>query len=336
MDTLTHIVVGACIGEAFFEKGFGKKAMVWGVLAQSIPDIDFVSNLWLNSPDTLLAHRGFTHSIFFTFLIVPIFSLTAEKIHRPHNISFKKWNIFFLVELLFHLFLDAFNNYGIGWFEPFSHFRFSFNTIYVADPLFSIVPGISFVALIVLNKYHLRRSFWWKIALFIPIFYLGYCLINKNKINNWVLSNIKSQNINAIDYFTTPAPLQNLLWYVVVSDKNGFYVGYKSILEKNKAIRFNYFYKNDSLLSNTGDHEEIQKLKRFSKGYYTAEKFDNTIVFNDLRFGQSFGWTSLKNNFVFHYYINHPKNNELIIQKGRFSNWDWDAVKVFYHRATGG
>ena len=90
------------------------------------------------------------------------------------------------------------------------------------------------------------------------------------------------------------------------------------------------------MLSNTGDHEEIQKLKRFSKGYYTAEKFDNTIVFNDLRFGQSFGWTSLKNNFVFHYYINHPKNNELIIQKGRFSNWDWDAVKVFYHRATGG
>lgn len=336
MDTLTHIVVGACIGEAFFEKGFGKKAMLWGALAQSIPDIDFVSNLWLNSPDTLLAHRGFTHSIFFTFLIVPIFSLTADKIHRPHNISFKKWNIFFLVELLFHLFLDAFNNYGIGWFEPFSHFRFSFNTIYVADPFFSIVPGISFIALIVLNRHHLNRKFWWKIAFFFPIFYLGYCLINKNKIDNWVSSNIKSQKINAIDYFTTPAPLQNFLWYVVVSDKNGYYVGYKSILEKNKTIKFNYFYKNDSLLSNTGDHEEIQKLKRFSKGYYTAEKFDNTIVFNDLRFGQSFGWTSSKNNFVFHYYINHPKNNELIIQRGRFSNWDWDAVKVFYHRATGG
>ena len=336
MDTLTHIVVGACIGEAFFEKGFGKKAMVWGALAQSIPDIDFVSNLWLQAPDTLLAHRGFTHSILFTILIVPIFALTADKVHRPHNISFKKWNIFFLVELLFHLFLDAFNNYGIGWFEPFSHYRFSFNTLYVADPLFSIVPGIAFVALLLLNKHHLRRKFWWKIALFIPILYLGFCLINKNKIDNWVLLNIKRQNINAIDYFTTPAPLQNFLWYVVVADSNGYYVGYKSILEKNKKIKFNYFYKNDSLLSYTSDHEEVQKLKRFSMGYYTAEKSDNAIVFNDLRFGQAFGWVSSKNKFVFHYYINHPKSNELIIQRGRFSNWDWNAIKVFYYSVIGG
>lgn len=336
MDTLTHIVVGACIGEAFFEKGFGKKAMVWGALAQSIPDIDFVSNLWLHAPDTLLAHRGFTHSILFTILIVPIFALIADKVHQPHNISFKKWNIFFLVELLFHLFLDAFNNYGIGWFEPFSHYRFSFNTLYVADPLFSIVPGISFIALIVLNKHQLRRKFWWKIAFFIPLFYLGYCLMNKNKIDNWVSSNIKSQNIKATDYFTTPAPLQNFLWYVVVSDENGYYVGYKSILEKNKTIKFNYFYKNDSLLRYTGDHEEVQKLKRFSKGFYTVEKLNNAIVFNDLRFGQTFGWVSSKNKFVFHYYINHPKNNELIIQRGRFSNWDWNAVKVFYHSVIGG
>ena len=29
-------------------------------------------------------------------------------------------------------FIDAFNNYGVGWFEPFSHERISFNAIYVA------------------------------------------------------------------------------------------------------------------------------------------------------------------------------------------------------------
>ncbi|HNK30625.1 MAG TPA: hypothetical protein PKG65_16950 [Ferruginibacter sp.] len=50
MDSLTHIALGACVGEAFFERGFGKKAMIWGALAQSIPDIDFVAGLW-TSPD---------------------------------------------------------------------------------------------------------------------------------------------------------------------------------------------------------------------------------------------------------------------------------------------
>ena len=114
--------------------------MVWGALAQSIPDIDFISTFWLTTPEALLAHRGFTHSILFALLIIPIFALTAEKIHRPHNISFKKWLLFFVTEVFVHLFIDAFNNYGIGWLEPFSHTRFSFNVIYVADPFFSIWP----------------------------------------------------------------------------------------------------------------------------------------------------------------------------------------------------
>ena len=70
MDSFTHIAIGACIGEAFFEKGFGKKAMLWGALSQSIHDIDFISNLWLNDAEALLAHRGFTHSLLFAVLIV--------------------------------------------------------------------------------------------------------------------------------------------------------------------------------------------------------------------------------------------------------------------------
>ncbi|HLP38350.1 metal-dependent hydrolase, partial [Lacibacter sp.] len=65
MDSITHIALGACIGEAFFEKGFGKKAMLWGALAQSIPDIDFVASFWMGTADDLLAHRGFTHSLLF-------------------------------------------------------------------------------------------------------------------------------------------------------------------------------------------------------------------------------------------------------------------------------
>ncbi len=36
--------------------------------------------------------------------------------------------------IFFHIFVDAFNNYGVGWFEPFSKTRITFNTIYVADP----------------------------------------------------------------------------------------------------------------------------------------------------------------------------------------------------------
>ncbi len=335
MDSLTHIVLGACVGEAFFEKGFGKKAMVWGVLAQSIPDIDFIASFWLDNPDSLLAHRGFTHSILFALLIIPIFSLTADRIHKPHNILFRKWVLFFAAEIFAHLFIDAFNNYGIGWFEPFSHFRFSFNIIYVADPFFSIVPGIAFVFLIVLNRYHLKRKLWWKLGIIFPIIYLTYCCINKIKIDNDIDKSLKSQNISVAHYFSTPAPLQNWLWYIVVPHEDGFYVGYRSVFDHQGEIDFKYFKKNEHFLSRVSDHEELQKLKRFSKGYYTAERIHDTIIFNDLRFGQTFGWRYPNNIFVFHYYLKHPQNNNLLIQRGRFSNWDLGEMKYYLHRVVG-
>jgi len=335
MDSLTHIALGACIGEAFFEKGFGKKAMLWGALAQSIPDIDFISAFYLTTPESLLAHRGFTHSILFAVLIIPIFALTAEKIHRPHNIPLSKWFLFFATEVLVHLFIDAFNNYGIGWFEPFSHARYSFNVIYVADPFFSVWPGIAFVVLIILNPFHPNRKFWWKFGVIIPFLYLGYCTINKIKINKDVKEILISQSIPHERYFTTPAPLQNWLWYVVAGNDSGYYVGFRSVFDHKKKMDFQYFPRNDSLLKPVADHEDLQKLIRFSQQFYTVEKDNDTLVFNDLRFGQVIGWQDPKEKFVFHYFLQHPEDNTLVVQRGRFAKWNWQVVKSLWTRIKG-
>jgi inner membrane protein len=335
MDSLTHIALGACIGEAFFEKGFGKKAMIWGALAQSIPDIDFIASFWMNTSENLLAHRGFTHSILFALLVIPIFAMAADKIHQPHNIRFSKWILFFAAEVFLHLFLDGFNNYGVGWLEPFNHLRFSFNAVYVADFFFSLWPAISLVALIILNRYSPKRKFWWKFGIIIPLVYLSYCSFNKIKINNDVKEILARQNIQYKRYFITPAPLQNWLWYVVAGDDKGYYVGFRSLFDSKKEIAFEYFPRNDSLLRPVADHEDLQKLIRFSQGFYTVEKYNDTLVFNDLRFGQILGWQNLKGKFVFHYYLQHPLDNKLVVQRGRFEGWNRQVVKNMWHRIKG-
>ena len=335
MDSLTHIALGACIGEAFFEKGFGKKAMIWGALAQSIPDIDFIASLWLNTPESLLAHRGFTHSILFALLIIPVFALTAEKIHRPHNIAFTTWLLFFGTEVFTHLFIDGYNNYGVGWFEPFSHIRYSFNAIYVADPFFSIAPGIAIFMLVILNSYSPKRKFWWKFGVWLPLLYLGYCTLNKININRDVKEILIRQQIPHEKYFTTPAPLQNWLWYVVSGNDTGYWVGFRSIFDSKKEINFQYFPKKDFLLRTVNDHEEVQKLKRFSQQMYTVEKWGDTLVFNDLRFGQVIGWKEPRGKFVFHYFLQHPSQNTLVVQRGRFAKWDATSTTAFLKRIKG-
>jgi inner membrane protein len=335
MDSLTHIALGACIGEAFFEKGFGKKAMVWGALAQSIPDIDFIASFWLPTSEDLLAHRGFTHSLLFALVIVPVFALVADKIHRPHNIMFKKWYWFFTAEVLMHLFLDGFNNYGVGWLEPFSHQRFSFNILYVADPFFSIWPGIAFVMLLILHRFHKHRNFWWKLGLTLPFLYLIYCGYNKVMINKDVKHILATQNIPHQRYFTTPTPLNNWLWYIVAGTDTGYYVGFRSVFDTQNKIDFEYFPRNDSLLNNMSDHEDLQHLIRFSQQYYTIEQWNDTLVFNDLRFGQIVGWQNPKEKFVFHYFLQHPEDNELVVQRGRFKGWNLLTAKSLLQKIKG-
>lgn len=335
MDSLTHIVVGACIGEVALGKKIGRKAMLWGALAQSLPDIDFIAGFWMDTSAELLAHRGFTHSFLFSAIASYLLAMTAERWHRPHNISLKKWIGFFAFEILTHLFLDAFNNYGVGWFEPFSAKRISLNTIYVADPLFSIVPGICFLVLLFLKKnYPLRRR--WAIAgLLAPLIYLGYATLNKLTIDLSVREMAARQQISYQRYFTTPAVLNSWLWFIVLEDTSGFHVGYRSVFDKQKKLELGYFPRNEELLSEIDHLTQVQQLKKFSQNYYTIEKWNDTLVFNDLRFGQIIGWQEPKEHFVFHYFLSYPNDNTLVVQRGRFAKWNKSTSVNLIRRIKG-
>ncbi|MDP4285197.1 MAG: metal-dependent hydrolase [Bacteroidota bacterium] len=335
MDSLTHLALGACMGEAFAGKKLGKKAMLWGALAQSIPDIDFIASSWMHTPSALLAHRGFTHSFLFCIIITPLFALLAEYWHRPHNIRLGKWMLFFGGVIFAHVFIDAFNNYGVGWFEPFSHQRISFNAIYVVDPFFSFWPGMACVALIYLKRGNKKRKNWWHLGLGLSTLYLLYCLINKVKIDTDVKYILHKQQISYTRYFTTPAPLQNWLWYIVAGNDSGYHVGFRSLFDNKKEIDFQYFPRNDSLLNSIRDHEDIQHLIRFSQQFYTVEKWGDTLVFNDLRFGQIIGWQFPGNKFVFHYFLQHPQDNTLVVQRGRFEGWNRQTIESLLKRISG-
>jgi inner membrane protein len=259
----------------------------------------------------------------------------AERWHRPHNISFRKWLQFFAGVIFVHVFIDAFNNYGVGWFEPFSHQRISFNAIYVADPFFSIWPFLALIILITTKHGWRQRKKWWTMGLGFSAIYLLYCLFNKTMINNDVKDIMKKQNIHYERYFTTPTALQNWLWYVVAGNDSGYYVGYRSVFDSKKQIDFEYFPRSESLLDSVEDTEALQKLKRFSQEFYTAEKWNDTLVFNDLRFGQVMGWQDPRNKFVFHYFLKDSADNTLVVQRGRFEGWNKEALNSLIDRIKG-
>jgi len=334
MDSITHIVLGATVGEALAGRRLGKKALLLGAIANSLPDIDAIASFWLDPAKDVWAHRGITHSFLFVLIMTPVLGMIAGGRYPRCGMTRRDWGLFFGLELFLHLFLDAFNAYGTGWFEPFSHYRVAFHVLFVADPLYTIWLGLSFVALFLLKEGRPARKRWVRIGLIGSSLYLCYCITNKIRIDQQVKSDLKKQGISYTRYFSTPTPLNNWLWYVVAEDSGGFHTGYRSVFD-HLPTHFRFLPRNDGLLRPFRMHEDVRYLLRFSQGYYTVEQWGDTLVFNDLRFGEMRGWADPKARFVFHYFLEYPGGNGVVVQRGRMSGWNRETIRIFLRRIKG-
>ncbi len=334
MDTLTHIVLGACIGEATAGKYLGRKAMVAGAMAQSIPDIDFLAYFWLDKTSNLLAHRGITHSLIFAIVVVIALSAATKKIFHKRKFTWRQGFWLFGINVFCHLFIDAFNAYGVGWLEPFSDVRISFHLLFVADPFFSIWPLLGMIVIIAFYRRQKIKMMAWRWGIGISMLYLVYAVFNKVSVESAVRKHLRMRGIAYRSFFTTPSPFNAWLWFVVIKDEKGYYTGYRSVYDK-KGTDLSYAPQNDSLLSEVKDREEVEELVRFANGYYTVEKSNDTLVFNIPRFGKIAGWYDTDAKFAFYYYLDSPDANHMLIQRGRFQNWNRETIRVFMRRIAG-
>ena len=334
MDSITHIVLGATVGEALAGRKLGKKAMLLGAIANSLPDIDFVASFWLSTAKDVWAHRGITHSFLFVLIMAPVLALIAGRLYPRSGMSQRDWSLFFGLQLFLHIFLDAFNAYGTGWFEPFSHYRVAWHVLFVADPLYTLWLLLSTLALLLLKRNKPARKGWVRLGLLCSSLYLCYCITNKIRIDTQVKKDLREQGISYGRFVSTPTPLNNWLWYIVAEDSGGFHTGYRSMFDR-QATHFRFLPRNDSLLKPFRGQEDVGYLLRFSQGFYTVEQWGDTLVFNDLRFGEMRGWANPKARFVFHYFLQYPGENAVVVQRGRMNGWNGQTIRIFIRRIRG-
>ncbi|MBS1601679.1 MAG: metal-dependent hydrolase, partial [Bacteroidetes bacterium] len=269
MDSITHIVLGATVGELVAGRRLGKRAMFLGAIANSLPDIDFLAAMWLPTARDVWVHRGITHSFLFVLVVGPLLAWLARRWWPRVGIGWRGWLFFFCLQLFLHIFLDAFNAYGTGWFEPFSHYRVSWHVLFVADPLYTIWLLVTTVALAFFARDRARRKWAW-VGLIGSTCYLLFCITNKVRVDEIVKEDMRRQGIGYHRYFSTPTPLNSLLWYVVAADSGGFHTGYRSIFDKSPT-RLRWVPRNDSELAPFRGQVDVRYLLRFSQGYYTVE-----------------------------------------------------------------
>ena len=335
MDSLTHIVLGAAIGEAYLGKKIGRKAMLWGAVADTIPDFDVFASPCVSNAQQLLVHRGLTHSILFVTVISIILGILFKRWFKNADVSKREWTVLFLLGMFTHIIIDSFTSYGTGWFEPFSSYRVSFNSIFVADLFYTLPFLICVLIALIAKNSSSRRVRWNRFGLIISTLYMLFTLCNKIYINHRMLDGLNKKHIVTSDFVTTPTPLNNILWTAYAADSTGYWFGYYSLFDKTNDINYYHVNKKDYLLKPFENDKEVKLLKRFSKGYYCMSTHDNAIYFNDIRFGQMGGWDKPDSAFVFSFKLNKNADNSMALNRSRFKTSFGDAFSSLIDRIKG-
>jgi inner membrane protein len=334
----------------------GKKALVIGAVVNSLPDIDFLAAFWLDTSRDVWFHRGITHSFLFVIVMSVLLGVLARRVYRSGGMTMRGWVFFFGLELFSHIFIDAFNAYGTGWFEPFSHYRVSFNVLFVADPLYSVWLGLAALALVVLRRSSAARRRWAWMGLLLSSGYLCYGLYNKWSVDREVRRGLRTEGIRASRYFTTPTPFNVWLWYVVAEVSGpeakdtteeeqgttlrrrsaGYYTTYRSVFDAaERPWEWRWQPRNEEELAAFRGREDVGYLLRFARGYYTVGRYGDRLVFNVMRFEEVQGWRDRRASFVFHYFLEDPGDNRFVVQRGRWKDWDGAAWRAFVRRIEG-
>ena len=102
MDSLTQITLGAACGELALGKKIGNRAMMWGAIGGTIPDLDILANFMLTDVEALAFHRGISHSILFGIVSPFLFAWLTNRLYGS-GLYQKKWyrGLIFMLSILF-------------------------------------------------------------------------------------------------------------------------------------------------------------------------------------------------------------------------------------------
>ena len=146
MDSLSQLVLGAAVGEALLGKKLGNRAILWGAIGGTIPDLDVLSGLFLSELGELTFHRGISHSLLFSVLFALLLGWLIHRFNKTTSlVTRKEWQIMLFFAFFTHVILDCFTVYGTQVFAPFSSYRVSWGSIAVVDPLYTIPLLLSLV-----------------------------------------------------------------------------------------------------------------------------------------------------------------------------------------------
>jgi inner membrane protein len=312
MDSLSHIVIGAAIGETLLGKKIGRWAMLLGAIAKSMPDFDLFYTGLSDPRAYMCEHRAHTHSLFIEALYAIPIAWILVKLFKQ-KVSFKQMLIFMLACLWGHSLLDWCTCFGTQLLLPFTNENYSLNNLAIVDLLFTLPMFVMVLFAVFYKRNTVRRNKLAKASLIYCFIYLGLTFVNKAIVESKVQDSIIKNNISATNHITNPTMLNNILWYSVGSNDSTIFVGEVSLLNRKNPIKWYSYPRNQNLMQQNKSKNDVAILKWFSDPYTIAQTNGDTLNVYAVKFGRTnMMETEMQKTFIFHYKLYQKDGKEIM------------------------
>ncbi len=284
MDSVTQVLLGASMGVAVMGRRTALwKSALWGGVAGLLPDLDVL----LDHGDPILnmiRHRAESHALLLLTLFAFPMAWVVSRIHRQPQL-YGRWWWALMLALVTHPLLDLMTIYGTQVFQPFTDEAYGLGSMFIIDPVYSLplLAGVVAALRVKTVGRALAINGW---ALAFSTAYLAWSALAQWGVTQHARESLQAQGLPSQQLLVTPAPLSTLVWRVVALDGERFHEGFYALMDGGRAIRFVAHERGGALAAQNADHPQLQRLARFTDGFFKVQRNNDKLVVTDLRMGQ--------------------------------------------------
>jgi inner membrane protein len=283
LDSVTQAALGACVTAVCVPREHRRKALLAGALLGTLPDLDVLIDFG-DAVRNFTYHRGFSHSLFVLPGVAVLIWLALRRWWAPVRAAPRPWLLGIFLALVTHPLLDAHTAYGTQLLWPLALTPASWSTIFIIDPLYTL-PLLAGVVAIAGWALRPAAGKLLVAGLVMSSAYLGWTWVGKTLIEQEARIALTEAGIEFRAMFSTPTPLNSVLWRVVVLTDEGYAEGYDSLLIDEGRMAFTTYASDTLALDEAGDLWAVQRLRWFADDFVRADVEDDRLVITDLRMG---------------------------------------------------
>lgn len=288
MDSLTQVALGAAVAIAAMGRRTAVwKAALWGAIAGTLPDLDaFIDHG--DAIANMVQHRAQSHALLYlTLLSLPLAVLVA-RLHGETGL-WRRWWLALWLALVTHPLLDFMTVYGTQLLRPFTDQPYGVGSIFIIDPLYT-VPLL--IGVVLALAWRGPRGLQYNAAgLLLSTAYLAWSAGAQAVVTRTVEASLRAEGVTAQRVLVTPTPFNTVLWRAVAITDTEYREAFYAFADGNRPLRWTRHDRGAALAQRYANNVHVQRIARFSHGFFRMEERDGHVFITDLRMGQEPAYT---------------------------------------------